>query len=73
MTWVKSSHSGNLNCVEVNWRTSSHSTADCVQVALGDPVLVRHSKDPDGPVLAFTAQEWLAFLAGARDGEFGHP
>lgn len=31
---------------------------------------VRHSKDPDGPVLQFTKEEWYAFLAGAKAGEF---
>ena len=29
-----------------------------------------YSKDPEGPVLRFTASEWSAFIAGARDGEF---
>ena len=32
--------------------------------------LMRDSKDPDGPVLAFTAAEWEAFVAGVKDGEF---
>lgn len=32
--------------------------------------LVRDSKDPDGPTLAFTAAEWAAFIAGVKDGEF---
>ena len=31
---------------------------------------VRDSKDPGGPVLVFTAPEWTAFIAGAREGEF---
>jgi hypothetical protein len=30
-----------------------------------------HSKDPHGPVLTFTHAEWAAFVAGAKDGEFG--
>jgi hypothetical protein len=32
--------------------------------------LMRDSDDPDGPVLAFTAAEWEAFVAGVKDGEF---
>jgi len=36
----------------------------------GTEVLVRDSKNPDGPVLEFTAAEWDAFLAGLRNGEF---
>lgn len=31
---------------------------------------VRHSKDPDGPVLTFTPGEWDAFVAGVKVGEF---
>jgi len=57
------------------WRKSSRSSAqgaDCVEVAeLGDGGrLVRHSKDPDGPRLRFTAGEWQAFIAGVKAGEF---
>jgi hypothetical protein len=35
--------------------------------------LMRDTKDPDGPVLAFTAAEWEAFVAGVKDGEFDLP
>ena len=31
---------------------------------------MRDSKHPDGPVLLFTAEEWDAFVEGAKDGEF---
>jgi len=31
---------------------------------------VRDTKATDGPILLFTADEWRAFLAGARNGEF---
>ncbi len=52
--------------------TSSYGNGDSVQVAsLPDGgVGVRDSKDPDGPVLAFTPAEWQAFLAGVKAGEF---
>ena len=36
----------------------------------GRLILMRDSKDPDGPVLAFTEDEWRAFIAGVKDGEF---
>src|SRR5262245_25963263 len=56
--WVKSSASfSNGACVEV---------ADLPNRVVG----VRHSKDPEGPVLKFTPAEWHAFLGGARLGEF---
>ena len=54
------------------WLKSSYSSANgCVEVArVEDGVALRDSKDPSGPVLLFTAYEWDAFLAGAKDGEF---
>ena len=50
----------------------SFSNSNCVQVArLPDgQVGVRDSKNPQGPILRFTTDEWRAFLAGARRGEF---
>ncbi len=59
----------------IEWRKSETSAAsDCVEVAFVDQsVLVRNSRDPAGPVLAFTHSEWTAFLTGARNGTFdGH-
>lgn len=45
---------------------------NCVEVAFGPAhVFVRDSKDPDGPMLTFTPDEWTAFLAGVNAGEFG--
>jgi hypothetical protein len=56
------------------WVKSSLSFAsgNCVEVAglPGDGVGVRNSRDPDGPVLRFTPDEWSAFLGGVRNGEF---
>ncbi|MGH9151148.1 MAG: DUF397 domain-containing protein [Acidimicrobiales bacterium] len=57
----------------LRWRKSSYSgqNGDCVELAdLGATVAVRDSKDPTGPVLAFTRTELAAFLAGAKAGEF---
>lgn len=56
------------------WRKStfSNNTGACVEVADLDDGgrAVRHSKDPAGPALMFTAAEWVAFTAGVRAGEF---
>jgi Domain of unknown function (DUF397) len=53
------------------WRASSHSGAngDCVQVASRPPALVgvRDSKNPSGPMLAFTADQWQTFTTGLKD------
>lgn len=60
VTWVKSHRSGPTggNCVEV-------------AVLPDGQVAMRNSRYPDGPALVFTGAEWDAFVAGARDGEFG--
>ncbi|MGH3734353.1 MAG: DUF397 domain-containing protein [Micromonosporaceae bacterium] len=58
---------------EIIWRKSTRSGegANCVEVAtLPDRVLVRDSKNPDGPKLTFTHGEWRAFVGGVNDGEF---
>jgi Domain of unknown function (DUF397) len=57
-----------------DWVKSSLSFANgnCVEVASlpGDTIGLRNSRDPEGPVLRFTPDEWHAFLGGARKGEF---
>jgi hypothetical protein len=64
--WHTSSYSyGNGDCVQVGWRASSYSGGNgaCVEVAPApDRVLVRDSKDPDGPALALPRHAWRAFL-----------
>jgi hypothetical protein len=57
------------------WRKSSYSGSNggnCVEVADNVPgvVAVRDSKDPGGPVLAFRPDEWRAFTAAIKAGEF---
>jgi hypothetical protein len=74
--WCKSSRSdsGEGACVEVAavWRKSSHSDSQagaCVEVARADRlVAVRDSKNPHGPVLAFTSAEWRGLLTGIKAG-----
>jgi Domain of unknown function (DUF397) len=59
----------------VTWRKSSYSGNDgggCVEVAqLPAVVALRDSKDPDGSRLTFSSEEWRAFVAGVKAGEFG--
>jgi Domain of unknown function (DUF397) len=53
------------------WRRSSHSGSDggnCVEVARAGPVLIRDSKDPHGPVLAFGPKDWQRFADRVKAG-----
>jgi hypothetical protein len=57
------------------WHASTLcQNATCVEVALGpDLVGIRDGKDRSGPILAFGAEEWHAFIEGVRRGEFDVP
>lgn len=64
-----------MDLSRAEWRKSSWSAGnggDCVEVARNLPsaVAVRDSKDPEGPKLVFTPEEWRAFTAGVTSGEF---
>ena len=63
-----------IDLSRAQWLTSTHGSAEgdnCVEVAFVDEaIVVRDSKNQDGPVLIFTADEWDAFVGGAKDGEF---
>ncbi len=52
------------------FRKSSYSmgSGDCAEVDVGPLVAVRDSKDPAGPVLAFTRREWAVFIARVKAG-----
>ncbi len=58
LMWFKSTFSsGNGQCIE------------CAHLPDGGTA-VRDTKNRSGAVLRFTADEWKAFLAGVRSGEF---
>ena len=56
----------------VNWRKASYSSANggaCVEVAArpaANRVLVRDTKDRQGPVLAVSAEAWVRFTANLK-------
>jgi hypothetical protein len=52
--WRKSSHSGEVSCVET--------------AALAGQAAVRDSKDPYGPVLTFSPAAWITFLTDLKTG-----
>jgi Domain of unknown function (DUF397) len=58
LSWRKSTHSGINNCLEV------------ARLPDDAGVAIRSSREPDGTALVFSAQEWLAALAGIKAGEF---
>jgi len=59
-----------LDLSRAAWRTSTHSNngGACIQVASGSAglVAVRDSRDPGGPVLAFTTEQWAAFTGTVK-------
>ncbi|WP_320065284.1 DUF397 domain-containing protein [Micromonospora sp. RTGN7] len=60
-----------MDLSNARWRKSTRSNTaggECVEVAdnLPDVVAVRDSKDPSGPVLAFSPQTWRAFVKQAK-------
>ena len=61
--------------VDPRWRRARRcSSSGCVEVAMrGDGIAVRDSKRPDSPVLSYTREEWDAFVAGVKAGEFDVP
>ncbi|MEV4751995.1 DUF397 domain-containing protein [Streptosporangium sp. NPDC049248] len=66
--WRKSSLCGaGQNCVEVDLADTLQSEAEPAP-GTDQLVLVRDSKDPGGPVLAFTSAEWDTFIAGIKGG-----
>jgi Domain of unknown function (DUF397) len=54
----------------MNWRKSSYSggaSGNCAEVAtVPGAVLVRDTKDQDGPVLTFGRRAWEAFAARVK-------
>jgi hypothetical protein len=66
------------------WRSSSFGDGNedaCIEIAVvagskegSDQVIaMRDGKNPGGPTLIFTPDEWRAFTAGVQDGEFDLP
>ncbi|GAB2589911.1 hypothetical protein GCM10027168_23640 [Streptomyces capparidis] len=63
-----------MDLAHVTWRKSSRSqgNGNCIEVAEGVPsvVPVRDSKDPHGPVLAFSPVAWAAFVEAVKADRF---
>lgn len=75
---MRSNRSSSGQTISLNWMKSSLSlvNGNCVEVVelSSGLILVRDSKNPQGPWLQFSPAEWDAFLGGVRNGEFDrHP
>lgn len=76
--WRKSTHSGgnDSSCVELAaaWRKSSYSggqESECVEVAGAERVVVvRDSKNVNGPVLAFGRVKWRGLVDAIKAGSY---
>jgi hypothetical protein len=59
-----------MEAIDHNWRKSSYSGngGECVEVATGHlgTVAVRDSKNPHGPVLIVSRDEWAGFITRVR-------
>jgi Domain of unknown function (DUF397) len=57
---------------DTSWYKSSYSMSNghCVEAAAGPhgDILVRDSKNPDGPHLTFSSTAWAAFLTEVKTG-----
>jgi Domain of unknown function (DUF397) len=66
----------NPDFTDARWiRSRACSASGCVEVAQlpGGRVALRDSKDVQRPAHVFDAAEWLAFIAGVKNGEFDLP
>jgi spermidine synthase len=51
--------------------TKGCESAHCLEVSAEEDVLIRDSKDPEGPVLKFTRREFDEFIEAVKSGTFG--
>ena len=63
-----------MNLSPISWRKSTYSTGNgdnCVEVArdLSALIVVRDSKNPEGPVLTFSPSAWRRFVGGIKSGD----
>ena len=57
----------------LEWRKARRSANNgaCVELApAAGQVLIRDSKDQNGPVIAYSQYTWLLFVAAAKTGHF---
>ena len=65
-----------VDLAQVTWKKSSRSGGNggnCVEVGANLPgvVVVRDSKNPAGPLVVCTSDEWRSFVVGVKHHGFG--
>lgn len=70
--FIKSSYCSDTTCVEAAFVSSSACTSGtCVQAAPHDgSVLLRDGKDPEGPVMTLSPEDWTGFLDEIKLGTY---
>ncbi|MET8141864.1 DUF397 domain-containing protein [Sphaerisporangium sp. NPDC005288] len=62
-----------MEIANLTWRKSSYSSGNggnCVEVAsLAGGLAVRDSKNPIGPMLRFSSDDWRTFIRGLKSTE----
>jgi predicted secreted Zn-dependent protease len=61
-----------LSHTSLTWRTAhSCDGGACVEVAADQNIiLIRSSRQPGGPLLEYTPEEWHEFVSGIKKGDF---
>lgn len=63
----------NLEASGLQWRKARRSAGNgaCVEVAsMSGQVLIRDSKDQNGPVIRYSGSSWYMFVVDAKTGRF---
>jgi uncharacterized protein DUF397 len=69
---VKRTRSKTPTVGELSWIVAlACNGGACIRVASqGDQIVIGDSKNPKGPVLTYSRDEWKAFANGIREGDF---
>lgn len=62
-----------LEVGDLQWKKARASAGNgaCVEVApVSGQIVIRDSKDPEGPVLSYSSEAFQSFLATAKEGAF---
>jgi len=65
--------SNDLKVSSLQWRKARRSAGNgaCVEVSpAGGQILIRDSKDRNGPVMEYSERSWHIFIVGAKTGRF---